>query len=1584
MSRCRFPWVLVIAVGLAGALALPPMGRANDEPAPPEKPKEPGKDGQAEEKAPAIQLPVDTRHKRKLEAAGDYIKEQAWREAARVLQSLLDAPEDAFVLVPGKDGAGKPVTTPVSVRAEANRLLASMPRAGRWQYEDLYGAAASALLYEGQGKNNADLLAQAARRFLYTRAGSAALRLLASHHLVAGNFAMAANSFAGLIDRLEPEEWTAEMLFEATRAFRRAGDKERAERTWKEFQKKGEQGRVQLDGRIRTVAEWEAELDKLPTAKEKDWPVYRGDPSRSNEGSGDKPFLEKDWSHGTIREAQTKTMVGQAVRASEGRGQPILPSFFPVAVGGQVVYRDYWGVRASDLRTGQPVWESDSRYSLDRLFDTGGENGSRSPYANAWAHRYIEQMGRPGMLFENSVVGTLSTDAVHVYAVEDLYVPPPGPFTDKDGNIVLGPEYPNLYGPLRDAVFANKLNAYALRNGKLLWEISAQPEKEGAGQGEAGKDANEESYFLGPPLPLHGKLYVQTQRNQTLRLLCLDPYDGTVQWSQPLATTQTRLSQEGTRRTWAAHLSYGEGVLVCPTNAGMILGVDEVSHTVIWAHLYREKERAAANEHPGALMWRGRIIVPGRGILPTNPANTPEWKVTAPVVQDGRVVFTAPDDTSVRCLNLSDGKLVWKASGNDDDLYLAGAARGKVLIVGKKVCRALSLADGSKLWQVATGVPSGQGVFSGRFYYLPLKEGREKEPEVCVLNVDKGKDVAHVRSRKQEVPGNLLLYEDHVVSQTVEEVAAFPQLRAKQKEITARINKDPNDPVGLVHRADLRLADGDLAGAIADLRAALKNDPPPELRAKARSQLYEALTDYLRDDFDVAEKYLAEYRDLCAVAAGPDATPENLVRAEKDTERRRAKYRLLLGQGREHQGNLVEALRTYLEIVAQTAPDELISPPDVPAVKAAADVWAQGRIRAMLDRATPAQRRAVTDEIARQWQAVRDDKHLDNLETFVRLLGSVGSTGREARLLLGERLLKAGSFLEAERHFLILARTSDDRATAARATEALGRLALAQGLFDDALFWYRALGGNFPDVVVRDGKTGAEFLKDLATDKRLLPYLDDRVRRWRNVRVTMQTENGQFQPGRLPFLFEPGGTVLPSFHRHQVALDQQTHKFQWIDRETGEVRWQAKVTATQFFNFTQPGQLVTGQMPRYNYRTVGHIIVLPVGHLVFGIDPVGRKVLWEKSLLSNVGPPAGGQVPQVIQDPKDGTVEVLYADGWRLPLGQSGPAEPAYVCLTTRAGLHALDPVSGRTLWIRPDVRPNAHVFGDERYVYSMELPEQGSSPCRVFRGTDGATVKDVPDFDAVFQHRKQVDGHRILAAENRSGTLLVHLYDILSGKDVWKKECPAGSLMVDCEEPHQGAVLEPDGTLTALDLASGREVLATHVEAQDVERTQGATLLQDETQFYLAINGPREANMPWAGAVTAFQPGTGPRCVPVNGKICAFDRQTGKVLWATLDIPQQMLVVDQFRDLPVLLLTSRSTRAVNGRFGFVGNGVGTALTVVDKHTGKYFQDEHDLPNTQQQQFHTFRADLREGKIELIGFNLKVTLTLQDRGAGNP
>ena len=54
---------------------------------------------------------------------------------------------------------------------------------------------------------------------------------------------------------------------------------------------------------------------------------------------------------------------------------------------------------------------------------------------------------------------------------------------------------------------------------------------------------------------------------------------------------------------------------------------------------------------------------------------------------------------------------------------------------------------------------------------------------------------------------------------------------------------------------------------------------------------------------------------------------------------------------------------------------------------------------------------------------------------------------------------------------------------------------------------------------------------------------------------------------------------------------------------------------------------------------MGHLAVLPVGHMVFGIDPVHKQVLWEKSMLgahdtARVGPPNY----QITVDPHDGSI----------------------------------------------------------------------------------------------------------------------------------------------------------------------------------------------------------------------------------------------------------------------------------------------------------------------------------------------------------
>src|SRR5262249_12835885 len=158
-----------------------------------------------------------------------------------------------------------------------------------------------------------------------------------------------------------------------------------------------------------------------------------------------------------------------------------------------------------------------------------------------------------------------------------------------------------------------------------------------------------------------------------------------------------KLSLDVSRRVQAVHLAYAEGILVCPTNAGAVLGVDLLSRSLVWAFPYREKSGDAETGNREGIRPR-RPFPPG--MVPPDWTNSlqklsEEWKMSAPVIQDGKVAFTAPDGGAIHCLNLQDGASLWQADRRDD-LYLAGVFGGQVVLVGKNVCRALSLADGKQ------------------------------------------------------------------------------------------------------------------------------------------------------------------------------------------------------------------------------------------------------------------------------------------------------------------------------------------------------------------------------------------------------------------------------------------------------------------------------------------------------------------------------------------------------------------------------------------------------------------------------------------------------------------------------------------------------------------------------------------------------------------------------------------------------------------------------------------------------------------------------------------------------------------------
>ncbi len=1546
-------------------------------------------------------ITYDTRpeFKRYINAAQDCIRDKDWDKAAKALQEILDNKKDFSVEVTHLDPKTKQESTRrVSVRFEANRLIGEMPADGLDTYQRLYGGQARERLDEAKRLSDPAILAEVAQRYMHTAAGAEANDLLATYRLDRGDFFGAAESFKRLLEmarkREKPVEVSPLTLFKAALAFRRAGDEKAADKTWQLLADKIRKTGLKVGDDTVSLTKLEdmyKAVDVRLIVNLKDWPMVGGSLLRSAQADGSAPLLEPKWKHSIIRDAEenndhneTRDWVNAAVQAQEKFNVPVVPGFHAVAASGKLVYRTYHGVAAVYIRDGESggekhlagevAWKSSLlKGGLSTLL---GETNFRQ-VLNDWQAKYRQSF--QNLIIENTLVGTLATDRGKVYLVDDLAVPPHPLWLQQ---FAWNGGQANYPAEMKQLVEQNSLQAYDLESGKLLWDLPNP-----ANPGDLA-----ESHFLGAPVSVGGKLYVLNEKKSELRLLCLEPrevdpaahrWEVKVVRAQVLCGVKEPLTRDIVRRSHAVMMAYGEGILVVPTNAGAVLGVDLLTQSLIWSYPYRE----GVQPQMPAVNQFGRPWGGARMTL-SNPSSG--FKLTPPVIQNGKVVFAAPDGDSIHCVDLREGTRLWHVK-RGDDVYLGGVYDGKVLLVGKGGCRALNLETGKQLWAMETGTPTGLGVASRDIYYLPVKN-KDKQGEICTIDLKRGVVKAHNTPRysksdaKPPLPGNLLFHEGSMLSESVDLVAAYPQLDVKIREINVALAKTPNDPYWLAERGEYRLADGKVKEAVADLRQALANKPGKEILERTRGKLYEAFTELFQNDFNFAvDQYLDEYKEMCKA---DDAT---------ETGRRQARFLYLIGRGRENQGKLVEAYQAYAEFAALPLNKGKVNDIDDPYLKASPEVWVRGRIAAMIKNADPARRKPLEDKIAQEWQAIQSKNDLDALRNFVQRFDVAFKVGREARLHLAESLMERNDralFAEAEMVLkqLQVAGLRDDPTTLARAIDALARLEIRKGTTEsmkDAARYYRTLGTDFATVVVRDGQTGADLFSELATDKRFLPYLDVkdllRITGKMNARKvdpnTLRRDNSWFQLQNA-FTFEPEGDVLPFVRRHRLMFSLNSRQLMWVDAVTNNmVKWPEngslpELTNNQYFqylfSYNQTNNLPNGRFRFYQVR--GHVAAVQIGPLVYGLDLAGHKVLWHRNLLEN----APVNVNFNIQaDPRDGTLQMVTYDPftsqpYTRKIGQLGNLEGSYVCIQTQKGLVALDPLKGTELWTKTDVPARTQIFGDDQYIYLVEVRDGtvvGNARC--LRASDGVKV-EVPDFATAYQGRLRILGRNLLVSETVKGEMVLRLYDVRAGKDLWKKTFDAKAIPLHSLDRDLTGAVASDGTITVVDLRTGKETLRAKVDPADLKDVKEVLLLDDGTQFYVALNKPVDAAT-ISGGVLYSNFANGTRGAQVNGMFYAFDR-AGQLRW-NYDVPNQMVVLDQFANMPMVLFTVRYN-VMNRGGGF--QRWQAATRSIDKRTGKLLYDPGPEDNAQGYQYYALNLNVKTGTIDLVGSQTAVQHYVDD------
>ena len=1026
MKPCRIPFWAVAAVALvvwhcstAAAqrriVVRPPLGPRAADPA--------ILDGEGLD---GVFLPPDRIAKRKLDQAREMLQGSPpdYSDSVGYLGALLEGSEDFFF----RPDPSQPVYR--SLKAEAGRLIAEMPREGQQVYELRFGATARRMLEEAAAAGDIAKISDVSRRFFYTEAGWEATVLVARHHLDHGSPLAGALSLQRLsatpaaAKRLEPM-----LSLSLAACWARGGMPERAKEVLAQLKKKYPDAQIRRgEGLVRVFSGDGQELaglvDKGPQQKGRppqaqQWTMFRGDPGRNAASAGGGPLLSARWQQRVVDDESIRVKIRQSRQSYLDQDVVALPSAHPLAIGDFVVMRRPDSLCGVEFTTGKLKW----------VYEDGSFKKSPGAYRSdgGLVPAAIRQR-----TWEDATYGTMSSDGECVYLVDNLYGGGGSPMPkvimpNGRGRLDLGPKTSNC-------LVAREL----ARQGALRWYVGTDA------RGDEGRGAKIGGcLFSWPAAPAAGSSLCLSRNARPG-----DPPGGAFGAGRPPGmVAAVGGCGSGNARAFAAHRrhdpSFADGVLVCPTSAGAVVAVDLASRSLLWGYQYPKD--AQGMDHFNAMPM-------GRGIdYGVEPRSSERWADATATVVDGRVLLTPIEADSLLCLDLLDGRVHWKQE-RDNNLYVACVDQGKVIVVGHKRVSAFKLADGTPAWDAIElppgSTPSGRGYHSGTHYYLPLSTA-----EVAKLDLATGRIESRAKSRHGEVPGNLICFRGEVISQGVDNLETFYQLESLKEQVAETLKKNPDDPKALAQLGQIKLDEGKLQEAIHLFRRAYELDHTDT----SRDLLVDSLLEGLRFDFD-GSRQSAE--DL-----------ESLI----DQKQQRTKYLRYMAMGLQRSGETLAAFQTYLKLLDQEpVRAELDEANESLLVRR--DRWIQGQLGQLRSAAKPEDQRQIDAVVQARLAAaltVPEGKpQIAALRSFLSLFGSHPGAD-EAREQLARRLSGHDTLLEREQ-LLRRLEASPVEQTARRATVRLGVLFEEAGRPEFAAICYRKLLDRWKDEECLDGKTGRQ------------------------------------------------------------------------------------------------------------------------------------------------------------------------------------------------------------------------------------------------------------------------------------------------------------------------------------------------------------------------------------------------------------------------------------------------------------------------------------------------------------------------------
>ncbi len=1465
-------------------------------------------------------LPPDRTAKRRLETAQQLLEERRFGEGVRLLGSLLENAEDFFF----KPNPDQPVYR--SLKAEAGRLIGQLPAEGRQSYELQFGARAQQMLKQATATGSLAEIAEVSRRFFFTEAGQDATFLLARHHLDHHRPLAAALSLERLREtpsaraRLDP---VLSLMLAAS--WLRSGEPDKAKETLVRLKRAHSDSEVLLAGKPvklfthdNQALAWMEEHVGTPhverASETEQWTLYRGDESRNAFSSGGQPLLNVRWRQRTADDSAVEKFIGKVRRDLLNQEVVALPSLHPLAVGDVIIMRTAFALQAVDFQNGKLIWKYPATDdSLEQFLKAGTAQQPVQGTQQLFA-------GLDQRMWDDATYGTLSSDGSQVYYIEDLGLAG----LNYNSRMTVMPNGHRNYSP--NSRGTNRLAARELRTqGKLKWEVG----------GLTGEDEPKlaGAFFLGPPLPLLGHLYALAEmKGQEIRLVVLSASTGALEWSQQLAVVEQSVVADGFRRNAGAAPSFADGVLVCPTAAGAIVAIDLTTRSLLWGYQYPR-----AQQYPSD---RFNAVRPTFYVAGDRRANE-RWFDGSVTISDGRVLVTPLEADMMYCLNLADGKELWKQS-RGPGLYVACVHHGNIVFVGRNSVTALRLADGDKAWadlELPPGsMPSGRGFASGDYYYLPLSSA-----EVAKVNLASGRIEQRSRSRSGSIPGNMVCYRGSIISQGVDYVDAYYQLDSLKEQIAKTLADHPDDPRALAGLGEVKLDQGALAEAVDLFRRSyrLKNED------STRQQLVDSLLESLRVDFAANRGSLDELDGLI------------------EQPQHRLTFLRLKALGLQAAGDVTPAFETYMKLVDEHSPLALDTIDGQVTVRR--DRWVRAQLGLLREAANAEQREHIDAVVSTRMQTALAAKNADALRGFLGLFGAhpLAETVRDAlvTMLSNDDLL--------ERNLLMRPRErSGDLAQSAATTARMAQMLREAGRVDLAVVYYRQLAGRLAKVPCQDGKTGEQLVADLPAEDPVRKGLAT-LRPWPAGKVVAKEDKAPPRAGSQPRVARPidlevAGNGGPFFDDVTVSYDAQQQALSAHDGLGGKrFRLALNEQGTRRF-LTRNG---------YNALLLNHVnadgglLVVSLGNQLIAIDALAagegaaNRILWTQDLNDQVAVFSASQGigPRMVNLPWGGSRTVSEdSAGRRQGGGVLVTAEGIY--FQRLHDLYCLDPLSGKTLWTRKNVGLGNDLFGDEELLF---VAPTGDGETLVLRAATGELLGTRRI--ATFNKRMATLGRLVLSWDVQGANQVMQMRNPWLEQVVWSQKFEAGSKATVLAAEAVG-VVQPNGDFLLLALADGKQLIADHLEPES--SLMNIYLLKFRDGYLLVTNGPPR-NEPNVSVQAVPNVANSPL---ITGRIYAFDAASGKRLWpAPAVVAQQSLLLSQPRELPVLVMARQMHRSgpLNQREPKL------SVLCLDKRTGRVVYQNEQLPGSAITNFE-LNGDPTAGTVTVSIGSRQIALALTD------